>query len=41
MLLLRQIELAAQERAKETDLDMGEPGATDVLRRLLGEEVDE
>ena len=38
---LRQIELAAQERAKEADLDMGEPGATDVLRRLLGEEVAE
>ena len=38
---LRQIELAAQERAKEAELDMGEPGATDVLRRLLCEEVDE
>ena len=36
---LRQIELCAQQRAKEADLDMADPGAKEVLRRFLVEEV--
>ncbi len=36
---LRQIELSAQERAKEADLDMANPGAKDALRNLLVDEV--
>lgn len=36
---LREVERAAQERAKTTELDMSSPGATEVLRSYLEEEV--
>ncbi len=36
---LREIERAAQERAKGADLDMAEPGAAEKMRVLLIEEV--
>lgn len=36
---LREIELAAQTKAKAQSLDMSAPGALDRLRRIVGEEV--
>ena len=36
---LREIELAAQTKAKAQSLDMSAPGAHDRLRRIVGEEV--
>ncbi|HEX4865691.1 MAG TPA: ATPase, T2SS/T4P/T4SS family [Acidimicrobiales bacterium] len=37
---LREIELAAQAKAKAQSLDMSAPGAIDRLRRIVGDEVD-